>query len=327
MSTSIGAISWLLRADSTKLASDFDAAKGKIVKATGGSGGLAKAAMGALGGNDLAGLFDSTRATGSVRLAAKALTDPLGAMTAVLSKLGPEGELAAVGVEVLSSAFTKMIALAGAANPYEMQRYNEALADLNAVLGRPLVPVLQATTEYTRIWADALSALLPTTAEAATLFSGLNTQMAQFRDLIAGLTTLLNQLRPSLLSSGPLGQWLDRLNSAGSRLAGPEVALAGQLGPLAIIPMLLRGLGVANPMPSSLGAGQQSRASFMDLAGLEHQGMLAAFEAGGGQTVAQQQLQTQQQSTGFLQTIAAWAARQLSPGQERATQGFSGGST
>lgn len=48
--------------------------------------------------------------------------------------------------------------LAGAANPYELQRFNDAVKDLTAVLGKELVPVLQGMTAAIRGTADDLKA-------------------------------------------------------------------------------------------------------------------------------------------------------------------------
>lgn len=374
MGTSIGEMSWMMRADATRLSVDIDTAK-KMLLAAGnaGTGGKAPgifnlagdidsakkgmtallkagdtAGAGALanrigvsqkrldallgkgpgkGGaaDDLAaekmGLL-SPRATAPVRLAAKALTDPLGALTAVMSKLGPEGEIAAIAMETLSTIFGKMISLAGAASPQAMERYNEVFQDLNAVIGRLFVPVLEMTTAVVRDFADFLNTILPSSADVMQSLAPLNVLIQEFRNiliefapefkaaLIIGLqiaTPLLQMFGAQLLAVARIAAWFLRLSL-------PVLALqaaAGQLG--------ITGGGLS----SSLGAGQQIQARFTSAADLERSAQIAAFSSGTARS-AQEQTADNTERMRELMEAREERERENSNANRRANEGFSG---
>jgi hypothetical protein len=149
------------------------------------------------------------------------LTGEIGAFAGeVTAALGPVG-LVVGGIAAVGAAFVGLIAtmneLAKAASPAMAAQQQRAFADLQAVIGRAFLPVLEAVTQSVRLLADVINSLIPSTGEMTTLVQGVKYFFAEIRrevDLLVRMAQLMNFQAPVGLKS-----------SVGA--AGAETAFSG----------------------------------------------------------------------------------------------------
>lgn len=296
-----------------KMAANIATAKKRLDELTGEKPGGGDDYM-ASGGGIL-----SPRATAPVRLAAKALTDPLGALEAVMSKLGPEGELAAIAMETVGTVYGKMILLAGAASPQSMERYNEAFQDLNAVMGRLFVPVLTMSTEVVRDFADFMNTILPSAEDVRLAFEG-------FRPVLLELRMALADIAPEIKMTLIIGlkYAAQLMQDFGEKLA-VVVKIASWFVKLSS-PISLtdeqRKLLTGGTLASSVGMGQQATARYTSAADLERSAQIAAFSVFGEKSQQELMVAEQQRTNALLEQQNNALG---TPATERAVQGFAGG--
>lgn len=156
-------------------------------KAAAGAGGGSAAALapvasglgGAAGG---AGAAGAAGAMGGLAGAAMAAAGPIGAVAAVLG--------------VLKDA---TISLGGAASPVALQRFQMAVDDTAATLGRIFVPVLELFTDGVRLAGDVLASILPTTSEMREALAPFRDALGDLRDAFATMAPVLRPLIKGLL--------------------------------------------------------------------------------------------------------------------------------
>lgn len=200
--------------------------------------------------------------------------------------------LAWKGLDMLKDA---VFGLAGAADERSLKEYNEAWADMAAVVGRVFVPILDSATEGVRLFADFLATILPSTEEIRSIFgdTGMWDEVREALTVIAPIVklVLVEHLKLAAFALKELARNINFMLDVASRL--PVVGNLIQAMKTAV------NTGVIPGLASSEGAAEQGKmhkASFIGLAELEKQTQIAALESG--------RLQWQEQQLGFLQTIA-----------------------
>lgn len=133
-------------------------------------------------------------AMAGVRKAFGVVTDPVGTLTGALTDL--QGPLGAVGLmlpETLKPLVGMLTSFAGKANPAALRLFNEANEDVQAVIGRTFVPMLNAMRDGVRLFGDVLASVLPDTSEVT---SALSTFQEAFRDFRSSVSEAMGEFGP-----------------------------------------------------------------------------------------------------------------------------------
>lgn len=162
------------------------AGQGKLPFALPGLGQTGKTALSALGGGmkGIGGMI----AGGGPGAALSGLGGSLGSLAGVA---GPAGMAITAVAAAVSGLAKAAISLGGAASPVALQRYELALADTQAVLGRIFVPLLEHMGDAMRLVGDVLASVLPSTAE-------MRDATEPFRDALKDLKAIFTDLAPAI---------------------------------------------------------------------------------------------------------------------------------
>lgn len=206
-----------------------------------------------------------------------------------------QGELGPIGIffdaipifgGALKDITTSLVGMAGMASPALFKQWKFALDDVQGVIGRSFLPVLDLMSEAVRFFGDVLASILPTTQEMATILVPVK---AGWEDLKKSLKDFFSD---SSVKQGIL--------SAFNMLATAAGGLATALGVLAKSmhiayavasrdwPMLARALA-RNPnqeLASSVGAAARP-AHISSLEDYQKQLQIAAYSQPAGLTAAQ----------------------------------------
>lgn len=245
----------------------------------GGIGGLLAGLLGGKGGGGgLAGLLGGAGGgigglVGGAGGGAIAAAGPIGAIAAVVGMALAKVKDAALQVVQRFVALTQaMFRFAQVASPGQAQRWTMALQDLQAVLGRTFIPVLEKATQGVRQIADALNSILPSTAQMRDVFRALD-------PVFADLKRTLVELRPVLTVFVQTELQLLRLSLSLLAVQLRALAKAIEFSPLGL---LSKALGGDKTLASSVGAAPRP-AQFLQPEDISRQAALAAFQANGPQ--------------------------------------------
>lgn len=114
-----------------------------------------------------------------------------GGLSSLAGVAGPAGmalTAVAAGITALTKAATS---LGGAASPAALQRYELAMQDTSAVLGRIFVPLLEHMGDAMRLVGDVLASVLPSTDE-------MREAMAPFREALVDMKKIFTDLAPAI---------------------------------------------------------------------------------------------------------------------------------
>lgn len=160
-------------------------------------GGFKGAIYSRLEGTRMGGVLGNL--TGNSRLAqASGMGGAAGGLQAA-GTVAAGAAMAAVGAAVavgaiIKKTFDKVKELGGAASPAALDRFNLALADISAVFGRTLVPVLELMGEYARMMGDFWATVLPSTSEVREAMSPLREVFAELRRALQDVAPILRQV-------------------------------------------------------------------------------------------------------------------------------------
>jgi hypothetical protein len=155
-----------------------------------------------------------------------------------------------------------MLDLAGKASPVQMERFQMALDDAQAVAGRMFVPVLELATDGMRLFGDVLASILPSADE--------------MRTVLAPIKDAFNDLRDGLAPMAPVLRELIKFSIQG---AAAILKLSITLNPFIKILGALGRLSGAAPLETSVGAAQKP-AQFMSVDAYIRQSYAAAASMG-----------------------------------------------
>jgi hypothetical protein len=181
----------------------------------------------------------------------------------------------------VASFFAAAEKFGGAANPYALERYQLAVNDVNAVIGRVLVPTLNQMETGIRLVGDTLASILPTTEEMDVIVGTLNSGWAEMRKQMEALAPALRELIKVAQLVNPITPLDDGLKKAGveggfwgavSKVGG----IVSGLGPLTDAWNTLTGKK-PGPLANSTGASDFTPARFTSFSEFGKSNMLAAF--------------------------------------------------
>lgn len=118
----------------------------------------------------------------------------LGNLPGVGIVLGPLAEQFAVLPGIFQGLLGTLTQFAGVANPATLDRFNYAVKDVQAVIGRAFVPALDVMRDGVRLFGDVLANILPDTLEVSQVFESFRKEFNVFGD----------QIRDSMRVLGPL---------------------------------------------------------------------------------------------------------------------------
>jgi len=252
------------------------------MKAESYGGGIKGAIYSRLEGTRLGGVVGNL--AGNSRLAqASGMGGAMGGLQAA-GTVAAGAAAAAVGAAVAVAAIVKKTfdavkQLGGAASPAALDRFNLAMADVAAVAGRTLVPVLELMGDYARMMGDFWATVLPSSSEIREAMSPLREVFAELRKALQDVAPLLRQV----LITGV------RALAVGMRILATVF--------VAFSESLREAMGIANtggPLQSSMGA-SGGRGTFSSLEDYAKRVYAGALNSG--------QMNQQEQQTAHLQQI------------------------
>jgi len=175
-------------------------------------------------------------------------------------------------LELIGKVGHAMMNLARSANPVAAERFDYAMRDLSAVMGRVFVPILEKGTDVVRLFADIMATALPSTDDVREVFAELDPVLQDLRSVAADLAPVVRS------------QLVGALKDAA--FAMKMVATAFQyLSSLPIVKQLIALGGGGNAkLESSFGAGDFRTPSFVGVAEAKNAFMIEALRvsAAGG---------------------------------------------
>lgn len=196
-----------------------------------------------------------------------------GSVTGVLSSMGPHGAIVAGAINAVQAFGDTVLKFVGAANPAVVEQLNLAFEDINGVIGRFLVPVIERVTPWIRMFGDFLASILPNAQELDKALAPMNDALQTLKEAINPLIPLikddlLTQLKAfALVLKGTVELW---------KLMSAEAWVAKLTG------------GKTDNFDSSIGAAYRGPASYqgvgeagrgLHLAGFGYQGGTAMDRA------------------------------------------------
>jgi len=125
----------------------------------------------------------------------------LGPLVTGLGKLGPYAAVAAValaGVGIALKGVEKVanvvIGLAAKASPMAFERFQLAVDDTQAIIGRVFVPVLEQATQGVRLVADVLASVLPTQQEMRAVMRELDPVFKSLRESATEIAPIIRDV-------------------------------------------------------------------------------------------------------------------------------------
>ena len=143
------------------------------------------------GGFNLAGLAAKGAEGGAAEGAAAGAGGAAGAAGPVGIAVALAAAAAVKALQTVAAALNALkevsLAFAAQANPKVVERYTLAWDDLQAVVGRSLIPVVELITQGVRLFGDVLASVLPTTQEMRAALAPLGDALKELRDVFAEL--------------------------------------------------------------------------------------------------------------------------------------------
>lgn len=189
---------------------------------------------------------------------------------------GPVGAIAAVASQVVNSIqrmYQAMVGLVASANPAVVELYHRAWADLGAVVGRTLVPIVKMATEVVRVFGDFLANILPSASEWSKVMQQIRPALDEMRNAIMDLAptiraVLVGMIRTAAVAIGAMAKQLALVIKVAQMM--PQVALAKALFG-----------GKEEAKATSMGAAA-SQARYVDIEEIGRQAALSAYSQGAG---------------------------------------------
>ena len=185
-----------------------------------------------------------------------------GAIAGIAAVAGPLAAVAGAASQVTSA----MIGLAKAASPVATLRFNLALDDLQATMGKVFLPVLELATQGIRGIADVLATVLPSAEEMRDILSPV-------KDLFDAMRNIFDALAPAIKPLIPLVLQMVKIFTLLNPLIGPVILSIKLLGDALVA------LGLTGNLKSSVGTATQ-QASFSSVEQYAKKQYAAAFSAG-----------------------------------------------
>jgi hypothetical protein len=197
------------------------------------------------------------------------------------------------------------------ASPAAFKRWEYTVRDLEGVIGRTLIPILELLTSWLRTMADILAKILPSAAEMSEalrpLREGLLSLGETMKELYSMIGPLVNLLIQGLIKAiGDTISWISKLIQV--LVWAFEHTLLGMIVKLA---SKLTGINAADR--SSFGAAARP-AQFQGIEEYEKSFQVAALMASTGQSVQEKQLTVLEQIRDYL---AGNSGKKLSDAQNR----------
>ena len=196
-------------------------------------------------------------------------------------------------LELIGKVGHAMMDLARSANPLAAERFDYAMRDLSAVMGRVFVPILEKGTEVVRLFADIMTTALPSADDVRAVFDELDPVLQDLRIVAADLAPIIR------------GQLVGALKDAAFAMKVAAKAFE-YLGNVPLIKKLL-GLagGGSGKLESSFGAGDFRTPSFVGIAEAKNAFMIEALRVSAAGGVRRHEEQT---ASNTQQTAANTAA-------------------
>lgn len=208
--------------------------------------------------------------TGALAIAGALQGGVGGVLKGLAAAAGPVGIAISAATDVVIGLGKAAMDFAGKASPATMQRFNQAINDMQAVIGRMFVPVLELATSGIRLMGDALATILPSASEMRDLLSPVKGMHAALRQAFSDIAPALKLIVKAGLE---LFGVVIQIQSAIVRLG---ILITRYLNPLFY---LGRAMGGGGPLKSSHGAAGTD-ASFVGLSQLGDQAAQAAYSSG-----------------------------------------------
>ncbi len=268
---------------------------GNVVGAAVSGGGAAGAAGGAAGGGAAAG------AEGALGLLAAATAE----IPPVALAIGAIAIALPIVAGALKGIFDSMAAAVAKASPATFMQLQHAMEDVQGVMGRMFIPIIQLVTSAIRTFGDVLATILPNTGE-------MNAALAPLREAFEQLNVAIRQF---FSENGPAirGFFVDLIGSAATALAEATQAMTLFIKSLSYlkhaltgdIAGILRDFGVLPGNQDNLRSSQDAAARPASITGIEDYEknlQISAFSTP-AQNYAEQAVQEQETTNSILQAM------------------------
>lgn len=299
-----------------------------VLPAGGGGGGLGGLLSGMLGKTQLGGMVgmggESALLAGgpvgaATAVAVKTATSMVNSISSAfnllktgsmaefssgITQLGSDMFFLSPALSLVTQGFGKFMEtathFASAANPIVAERANDAFRDMNAVIGRIFVPIIEKATQLVRLFSDVLGAILPSTNDVRQAFAAFDPVLTEVRRIAADLAPIFKVVINTHL----------RMLAAGLKILAEAISLA--IEAMKYLPGVAQMLQAGRAMgggdlPSTYGAGDFRSPSFVGIAEAKNAFMIEALRVSAGESKDEPTGSEQKRQTALLEKMAAGA--------------------